>query len=120
MISRENAEHYAWGENCDGWHLLKAPGLSVIQERVPPGKGESRHYHEQAQQFFFVLAGEATMELPEGRLVLGPQEGIAVPPKVPHRLGNEGNMDLTFLVISAPPSHGDRVAADKGVEGSCL
>ncbi len=22
LISIENAEHYIWGENCDGWHLL--------------------------------------------------------------------------------------------------
>ena len=23
VISMENAEHYIWGEVCDGWHLLK-------------------------------------------------------------------------------------------------
>jgi len=22
MISKENAEHYVWGEECDGWNLL--------------------------------------------------------------------------------------------------
>lgn len=110
-INRENAEHYAWGEACDGWHLLKTPGLSVIQEQVPPGTGEIRHCHERAQQFFFILADEATMELPNGRLVLAAQQGIAVPPGVPHRLSNQGSGNLSFLVISAPPSHGDRIAA---------
>ena len=35
-ISKKNSEHYAWGGVCDGWHLLKSPVLSVIQERVPP------------------------------------------------------------------------------------
>jgi mannose-6-phosphate isomerase-like protein (cupin superfamily) len=108
-ISRENAPQYIWGEDCLGWHLLKTPGLSVIQERVPPGQGEVRHRHERAQQFFFVLSGEATMELAEKKIVIGPQQGLAVAPGTFHLLRNEGNMDLSFLVISSPPSHGDRM-----------
>jgi mannose-6-phosphate isomerase-like protein (cupin superfamily) len=108
-ISRENSEHYTWGGVCDGWHLLKSPALSVIQERVPPGGAETRHYHEHAQQFFFVLSGEAVMELKNKEIVLGPQQGLAVPPGSPHRLLNRGNMDLSFLVISAPTTHGDRI-----------
>ena len=34
LVSIKNAEHYFWGEKCDGWHLAKSSGLSVIQERV--------------------------------------------------------------------------------------
>jgi mannose-6-phosphate isomerase-like protein (cupin superfamily) len=109
IISKKNAEHYTWGEVCSSWHLLKSPGLSVIQELVPPGAAEARHYHERAQQFFFVIAGKATMEFADKKVVLGPQQGIAVPPHTPHRLLNEGKRDLSFIVVSAPPSHGDRV-----------
>jgi mannose-6-phosphate isomerase-like protein (cupin superfamily) len=111
-ISKENAEHYAWGGVCDGWHLLKSPALSVIQERVPPGGAETRHVHRHAQQFFFVLSGEAVMELENEEIVLGPQQGIAVPPGSPHRLLNHGNMDLSFLVISAPPIKSDRISSE--------
>lgn len=112
-ISKENSEHYAWGGVCDGWHLLKTPTLSVIQERVPPSGAESRHFHQRAQQFFYVLSGEAVMELENNEVVLGPRQGLAVPPGAPHRLLNRGNSDLVFLVISAPPSHGDRVNSEK-------
>jgi mannose-6-phosphate isomerase-like protein (cupin superfamily) len=108
-ISKQNAEHYTWGDACDGWHLLKSPRLSVIQERVPPGGAETRHFHERAQQFFYILSGEAVMEMDGGETVLKPGQGLAVPPGVSHRLRNRGNMDLIFLVISAPPSHGDRI-----------
>lgn len=52
ITSAENAEHYIWGDHCDGWHLLKTERLSVIQERMPPGTAEQRHYHERAQQLF--------------------------------------------------------------------
>ena len=61
LISIENAEHYVWGEVCDGWHLLKREDMSVIQERVPAGGAEVMHYHNIARQFFYILEGEGTM-----------------------------------------------------------
>lgn len=109
IVSLENAEHYTWGGVCDGWHLLKSEALGVIQERVPPGASEVRHYHEKAHQFFFVLSGAATLEIMDERMVLGPHQGISVPPNVPHRLLNETDQDLSFIVISSPTSHGDRI-----------
>lgn len=109
IVSQDNAEQYTWGTVCDGWHLLKSGGLSVIQERVPPGAAEVLHYHEKAHQFFFVLSGEATMETEQERLVLRSHQGLSVPPGVHHRLRNEGAEVLSFLVISSPMAHGDRV-----------
>ena len=109
IVSYENAEHYTWGGVCDGWHLLKTSALSVIQERVPPGGAEVKHYHEEAHQFFFVLSGQATLEIEDQKLLLGPRQGLSVPPKVPHRLLNETEQELSFIVVSAPKSHGDRV-----------
>jgi mannose-6-phosphate isomerase-like protein (cupin superfamily)/catechol 2,3-dioxygenase-like lactoylglutathione lyase family enzyme len=108
-ISRENARHYTWGQQCDGWHLLDTPGLSVIQERVPAGAGEVRHYHEHARQFFFVLSGTATLESGGRTERLAPGQGCHVPPGQPHQLFNEGPAELEFLVISAPRAHGDRI-----------
>ena len=61
MVSKENAPHYIWGDGCDGWHLAKTETLSVIQERVSPGKQEIMHYHNKSEQFFFVLSGTATL-----------------------------------------------------------
>ncbi len=112
IVSTENAEHYTWGGICDGWHLLKSSGLSVIQERVPPGGAEVRHYHERAHQFFFVLSGEATLEVEDKKVVLGSQQGLSIPPKVPHRLLNEAKQDVSFIVVSSPLSHGDRILID--------
>ena len=106
-----NARHYLWGNGCDGWHLLDRDDLSVIEERVPPGAAEDRHRHVRARQFFYVLVGEATLEL-EGEIHrLRAGEGLHVPPGATHQLRNEGNMEIRFLVISAPRSHGDREEA---------
>ena len=111
-IRIEDAEHYTWGGNCDGWHLLRSAGLSVIQERVPPGGRETRHVHARAQQFFFVLSGEAVLEVDGQSHVLRAQTGLEVPPGVPHQFRNESDRDVSFLVISQPPSQADRLPAE--------
>jgi mannose-6-phosphate isomerase-like protein (cupin superfamily) len=111
-ISALTAEHYTWGGVCDGWHLVRAPGLSVIQERVPPGGQEIRHYHQQARQFFFVLAGAVVLEVAGTPHPLAALTGLEVPPGVPHQLFNQSDADAVFLVISQPPTAGDRVAVD--------
>ncbi len=115
MIAIENAEHYVWGQQCDGWFLVKSDGLSVIQERMPPGTAEVRHFHNVSRQFFYVLAGTATLEVAGERHILTARQGQDVPPLVPHQMINESDQQIEFLVISQPPSHGDRVVA--GVTG---
>ncbi|MFE8702270.1 cupin domain-containing protein [Cytobacillus sp. FJAT-54145] len=111
-ISKSSAEHYTWGNQCDGWHLLKNDNLSVIHEKMPANTSERRHYHSKASQFFFILSGTATMELDGQFFIVLPQEGIEVPPLVPHQIFNKTDMDLEFLVISQPATRGDRVIVD--------
>jgi mannose-6-phosphate isomerase-like protein (cupin superfamily) len=104
-------DHYAWGDGCDGWHLVKQENLSVIEERMPAGTAEVRHYHNAAQQFFYILAGEAEMEVDGETVTLTRGQGLYIPPRTPHRIRNASEAAVEFLVISQPPSHGDRVLA---------
>lgn len=107
-----SAAHYEWGGGCEGWHLVRAAGLSVIEERMPPGTAESRHWHSRARQFFYVLSGQLVMDVEGERHELAPGSGIEMPQGVAHQARNDGEHDVCFLVISAPPSQGDRVDAD--------
>jgi mannose-6-phosphate isomerase-like protein (cupin superfamily) len=111
MIDKTLAEHYHWGQNCDGWHLVRSDTVSVIQERMPPHTSEVRHLHSRSRQFFFVLSGQATIEIDGRRQVLEMQQGAEVAPGVLHQMLNEFDEDLNFLVVSCPPSHGDRIIA---------
>jgi mannose-6-phosphate isomerase-like protein (cupin superfamily) len=111
IIDRANAEHYLWGINCDGWHLVKHDDMSIIIERVPAGSSEQRHFHIHSRQFFYILTGEAEIEVDGDIRVLQTQQGIEIAPGVAHQFRNESNSDVTFLVISVPKSHHDRVAA---------
>src|SRR5579862_769134 len=107
-VSRENAEHYRWGVDCDGWYLVNDKQVSVIEEFMPPGAAEVRHHHERAQQFFYILTGEVLMEV-EGETTLLPAgSGIRVLPGKRHQIRNPSSIPVRFLVVSHPRSHGDR------------
>src|SRR5665213_2461995 len=109
ITSTDNAEHYAWGANCDGWPMLRSDSLSVIEERMPPGTSEQLHYHEHAQQVFYILSGTATFEVGGELKTVNANQSIHIKPNIMHRILNNGDADLRFLVISEPKSHGDRV-----------
>jgi len=111
IVKTSTADHYQWGANCDGWHLVKTPALSVIEERMPPGTSEVRHSHVHAHQFFYVLEGELTLEVEQQVFVLKPGDGIEVAPAQRHQAMNSSGAATRMLVTSQPPSHGDRVNA---------
>jgi mannose-6-phosphate isomerase-like protein (cupin superfamily) len=111
VIDKNSAERYTWGENCLGWHLVKSDSFSVIQESMPPHTSETRHRHSTARQFFFVLSGQGSIESDGTTHILGIHQGLEVPPRIPHQVFNHSEADLEFLVISVPPSHGDRTPA---------
>jgi mannose-6-phosphate isomerase-like protein (cupin superfamily) len=107
--STATAEYYSWGAGCEGWHLVKTPALSIIQERMPPGTAEQLHYHAYAQQFFYVLTGTATFEIAGQMVTILAGQGLHIAPHVPHRILNQTQDFLTFTVTSQPMAHGDRV-----------
>ena len=108
MVQAADDNHYPWGEVCDGWHLVRSAELSVIEERMPPDTEEQRHFHHRARQFFFVLEGELTMEVEGSQATLNARQGIEIAPGERHQAKNVSQADVRFLVISQPPSHGDR------------
>ena len=109
VISIEHAEHYIWGEVCDGWHLLKRDDMSVIQERVPAGGAEVMHYHTKARQFFYILEGEGAIVFEDQVVTLKKGQGLEIAPQVNHQFKNQSSADVHFLVISVPSTRGHRV-----------
>jgi len=115
IISNKSAEHYKWGGpqgiDCDGWHLVKTPELSIIEELMPPGTSEARHSHLHARQFFFVLEGELTLEVEHQNFVLQAGKGLEISPGQRHQAINGCAESVRMLVTSQPPSHGDKIMA---------
>ena len=111
--SKENSEHYIWGDNCSGWHLVKSQSLSVIEELMPPYTQESKHYLEKSQQFFQILRGTATFEIENDIIEVESGTGVHIPPKTKHRIRNDQLENLEFIVISEPTTRGDRIEASE-------
>jgi mannose-6-phosphate isomerase-like protein (cupin superfamily) len=100
VIGKETAEYYLWGDNCDSWVLANTEGLSVKQERMPPGTREKLHFHTNAQQFFFILKGSATFYVDDVCVMVAEQKGLFIKPQTKHFIANETDEPLDFLVIS--------------------
>jgi mannose-6-phosphate isomerase-like protein (cupin superfamily) len=109
IISKNNSEHYIWGENCDSWILNNSQNLSVKQEKMPSHTSEQLHFHENAEQFFYILKGEAVFYIQDEKLFVKKGEGISVLPKTKHYISNESSEDLEFLVLSSPSTNNDRI-----------
>ncbi|MBZ6396759.1 MULTISPECIES: cupin domain-containing protein [Pantoea] len=108
MISKENAEHYHWGDACDGWYLLKRQDMLIIHEKMPADTQDKRHFHSLSRQFFFVLDGVLTMELEGEKHQIAARQGIEIPPAAKHQARNESDSAVEFIVISHPTTRGDR------------
>jgi mannose-6-phosphate isomerase-like protein (cupin superfamily) len=107
-VNRSNAEHYRWGTDCDAWRLVKNDDLTVIEEFIPSGGSEVMHYHKKAQQFFYIISGEVMMEMNGKSTLVQAGSGIHIAPGVRHRIRNPSSAAVRLLVISTPPSHGDK------------
>jgi mannose-6-phosphate isomerase-like protein (cupin superfamily) len=109
IISKETAPHYQWAETCTGWVFVENENLSVKQERMPAHTSEQLHYHEKAQQFFFILKGTATFEVENETTAVKANEGFYIEAGKKHRILNNANDDLEFILSSHPTTKGDRV-----------
>jgi uncharacterized cupin superfamily protein len=95
---------------------VRSQNLSVIEERMPPGTREARHWHARARQFFYVLSGTLTIEVEGVTHNLTARSGIELPQGTAHQAINATTSDVEFLVISEPPSRGDRHETDPSPE----
>lgn len=109
MINKMNAQHYKWGNNCDCWNLIDKKHLSIKQESMPSQAREKLHFHSVAEQFFFILKGQATFYIDNIKSVIDSNEGISILPNEKHFIANETKETIEFLVISQPNVGTDRV-----------
>lgn len=109
LVERSDLIHRTWGVSCDAWELLATADLAVIAESMPPGSSERAHHHERANQFFYVLSGELTVEFEDVTVTAGPRQGVRVPAGLVHKARNEGPHPVEFLAIAGPSNAEDRV-----------
>ena len=109
VVSKHNSlRHYQWGNNCDGWNFVDEKNLGVKQEKMPANTQEQLHYHQHAQQFFFILKGVATFEIDGVAITVNENEGIHIQPMSKHKIMNNSNAEMEFILTSQPSTANDR------------
>jgi mannose-6-phosphate isomerase-like protein (cupin superfamily) len=109
IISKESClNHYKWGDNCDGWNFISNPEASVKQELMPSNTGEKLHFHNYAEQFFFILKGQATFLVDNETLVVVANKGLKIKAGAKHKITNNTAQDLEFILFSYPSTQNDR------------
>jgi mannose-6-phosphate isomerase-like protein (cupin superfamily) len=79
---------------------------SLAEASVPAGTRTERHYHALAEELYFVLEGEGSLEIDGETVVVSPGDAALIPPGAWHEI--TARTDLRFLCCCSPPySHDD-------------
>jgi mannose-6-phosphate isomerase-like protein (cupin superfamily) len=80
VVDKASARHYLWGNNCASWILADTEGLSVKYESMSAGTSEQLHFHNNAQQFFYILSGRAVLYLDNEKVNFSKHQGLLIHP----------------------------------------
>ena len=75
---------------------------TLAEARLTPGASTTPHYHLKTEEIYFILEGQALMEVGNEVEPVGPGDAIAIPPRTHHRITNSGSGTLRFLCCCAP------------------
>lgn len=79
---------------------------SLAEASLTAGGQTERHYHKLSEEIYFMLDGEATMEIDGEVKEVGPNDAILILPNTWHQI--TAITDIRFLCCCAPVySHGD-------------
>jgi quercetin dioxygenase-like cupin family protein len=79
-----------------------ARNQSLAEASLDPGRSTQRHYHREAEEIYFLLEGDAELELEGERRWVVPGDAILIPPGSRHEIV-AGAAGVRFLCCCAPP-----------------
>src|SRR5690349_1866828 len=86
---------------------------SLAEATLKPGAATEPHYHPMTEEIYYILRGTGRMQIGNQFRIVGPGDGIGIPPGAPHTIVNTGNEDLVFLCCCAPAyTHDDTIMVD--------
>lgn len=69
---------------------------------LPPGKGSLPHYHPEVEEAYYLLWGEAEMEVDGQVETVEAGDVVVIPPGTVHHIRNLGDKEVILLVTCAP------------------
>jgi mannose-6-phosphate isomerase-like protein (cupin superfamily) len=91
-------------------YAAEAVGLSLAEATVAPGGATIEHLHRRSEELYLVTAGSGALRVGGEERPVATGDCVAIPPGTPHRLRNDGVVDLVVVCACSPPySHEDTV-----------
>lgn len=91
------------GETCRIYSgPLRCEHFAFIINRQEPGTAGLMHEHEDAEEVYVLLRGQAELLVEDEVVVAKPLDAFRVPPRVQHTTRNATDEDAWWLVIGAP------------------
>jgi mannose-6-phosphate isomerase-like protein (cupin superfamily) len=75
---------------------------SLAEATVRPGQTTRIHRHGQAEEMYYILAGEGLMVVDNENQAVHAGDAIHIPPGAWHSMTNTGHVDLVFLCCCSP------------------
>lgn len=82
---------------------LGCANFAFIVNRQEPGSAGVMHAHDEAEEIYILLRGQAELHVEEEVLEAKPLDAFRIPPGVQHTTRNPTSEDAWWLVIGAPP-----------------
>lgn len=98
-VSEAHLAQNPHGVEVRALHNSEHVTLSLVT--LQPGERLKRHITP-VDAVFYVLEGQATVEIGEERATVAAHHLVDSPARIPHRVLNEGEGTVRFLVIKAP------------------
>ncbi len=80
-------------------HSVPAKDVIFIRATIESGQGHGFHYHDQREEFLYILEGEVEQWVGEEKKTLGAGDVVFVPPGVVHATYNVGAGEVRLLAI---------------------
>ena len=88
------------------------------QPAGPRGSGPPKHYHEDADEWFYCLEGTYVVEIGEQRFRLGPGDSVVGPRRVPHAFAYDASGPGRLLVGFSPAGNIEQFFRDLEKRGT--
>lgn len=77
---------------------------SLAQITILPGKASLKHYHPEAEESYYILAGRGRIEIDGETREVSAGDAVLIPPDVTHQIFNasQSNENLVFLAVCLP------------------
>ncbi len=72
----------------------------IVKHALQPGKESDYHSHEDIEQVYYILKGNATMVIDEERYPVREGDVVYLPPQAMHRIVNDSEDWVEHLIIS--------------------